>query len=123
MKSQPAMKCPGWWGSPTTHDNGVVEGAMRGSRPRVFFCHFLILDDDKLVISKVISKKISGKTDGLIRVILFTVWLTPTHVFTFSNFIAQHKLRSKHKISKSNSQLFLSWLMFRKHYNLYQKIN
>jgi hypothetical protein len=36
-------------------------------------CHFLILNDDKLVISKVISKKISSKIDGLIRVILFSL--------------------------------------------------
>ena len=68
-----AMKCPGWWGSTVTHDNGVVEGAMCGSRLQVLLCHFLILNDDKPVISKVISKKISSKIDGLIRVILFSL--------------------------------------------------
>jgi len=34
-----------------------------------------------------------------------------------------HKLCSKHRISKSNYLLLLSWLLFRKRCNLYQKIN
>jgi hypothetical protein len=34
-----------------------------------------------------------------------------------------HKLRSKRRISKSNSQLLLLWLLFRKRCTLYQEIN
>ena len=77
MESQPAlfyvdsMKCAGWWGSPITPGNGVVEGAstacVGGLKTSIVHVSFqfsrksLRNHDDKLVISKVTSKKIVSK--------------------------------------------------------------